>query len=157
MPNPVASWRKVPCPSCLAPIYKRCRTNDGRDATEPHAARRQAAVVADLPTPLLAYAWSGEWPHIVSAADPQRALCGAGLVEPPVLQPPLTSAHPKCRNLLGKVPAAPAIAPTGTCPVCVSEEDLDEDGHIKAHKQLHGLARTDVDCDGAGQKPEESE
>ncbi|MCW6003918.1 hypothetical protein K1W54_04880 [Micromonospora sp. CPCC 205371] len=157
MPEKVASWRKVPCPSCLARRLQPCRTADGREATEPHAARRQAGKVAELPAPLLSYGWGGEWPHIVSAADPRRALCGVGLVVPPVLQPSLESAHPQCKNLLGKVDAATAIAPTGVCPVCVSEEDLDEDGRIKAHKQMYGGRRTDVDCDGAGQKPEDDQ
>lgn len=42
----------------------------------------------------------------------------------------------------------------GVCPVCVSEEDLDDDGRIAPHKQVLGLARTDVDCPGAGHLPE---
>jgi hypothetical protein len=161
VPNPVASWRKVSCPSCLAQRFERCRTGDGRVATEPHAARRQAARAADLPTPLLSYAWSGESPHIVSAADPLRALCGAAVVEAPTLQPSLLSAHPQCRNLLGKVEAAAVAPPTVACPVCGAEETPGPDMTVPDHKEQRrnkwGVYRADVDCDGAGRKPENAD
>lgn len=45
----------------------------------------------------------------------------------------------------------------GTCPDCLSVEKVDKAGLIRPHKQMYGIARTDIDCPGAGQKPEVDE
>jgi hypothetical protein len=151
----VPSWRDVACPSCGAPVRQGCFNKLGGPATEPHIARIRAAREQGMPTPLLGYPDQSEIPHVVSGADEGRAICGAELVLPhPVLQPGIAAVDPKCRNLLPKSTYAVARALTGICPECVSEEDLDERGLIAAHKQMRGGRRTDVDCVGAGQKPE---
>lgn len=153
MPEPT-SWRDIACPTCGAPARQRCFQRDGRPATEPHAARRQGAAAAGVPTPVLAYPENSASPHIVSADDPTRALCGAVVGTPPVLQPPLRLVHAKCLNLLGKKESAPAIPPTGVCPECVNEEDLDDLGRIKPHFQMLGGVRTSLSCPGGGREPE---
>jgi hypothetical protein len=151
----VSSWRDVPCPQCGAPVRQRCFTKLGTPAVEAHVARLRAVDEAALPTPLLGYPDQSDIPHVVSAADEGRAICGAELVLPhPVLQPGIAAVDPKCRNRLTKVPYAVARPLTGICPECVSEEDLDERGLIAPHKQMLAGRRTDVDCVGAGQKPE---
>lgn len=145
------SWRDVPCTGCGAPVKQNCFSRTGKVALEPHAARRQAAREAGLPTPVLGYPRQAELPHIVSLADKTRALCSAVIETIPEIQPPLHTACPKCRNLLGKIPYRRDTAVTGVCPVCVSDEDLDDEGRIKPHKQMLGTARTDIDCGGAGE------
>jgi hypothetical protein len=152
---PEASWRDVACPTCGAPARQRCFNKLGAPATEPHVARVRTVDEAGLPTPLLAYPHESETPHVVSAVDSMRAICGAELEVPhPVLQPGIAAVDPKCRNLLPKVPYAVALPLTGICPGCLSEEDLDEQGLIMPHKVLYGDTRLAEDCDGAGQKPE---
>jgi hypothetical protein len=42
----------------------------------------------------------------------------------------------------------------GVCPVCLSVEDLDDQGLIADHKVLYGAARRGDDCTGKGQPPE---
>jgi hypothetical protein len=150
-----SSWRDIPCPQCGAPVRQRCFTKAGAPAVEPHVARLRAVDEAGLPTPLLGYPDQSEIPHVVSAADERRAICGAELVLPhPVLQPGIDGVDPKCRNLLPKSAYAVVLPLTGICPECVSEEDLDEQGLIAPHKQMRGGRRTELDCVGAGQKPE---
>lgn len=148
------SWRELRCTQCGAPAGQLCFSASGKPAGEPHAARRQAAREASMPRPLLGYAPTYETPHVVSLTDRGKAICGSAIDTIPEIQPPLTSADPRCRNLLGKVAYARNPVLTGVCPVCVSDEDLDDKGRIVAHKQVLGIARTDVDCDGAGQLPD---
>jgi hypothetical protein len=96
-------------------------------------------------------------PHLIRPGRPGYTLCKRMVVSVPELQP-ATPANvcPDCvQRAEHGAPYLPASTPmTGVCPVCVSEEDLDEQGLIKPHKQMYGSKRTDVDCDGAGEKPE---
>jgi hypothetical protein len=155
MADETRTWRDVPCPQCGAPARQKCFTKAGTPAFEPHVARIRAAGEAGLPTPLLGYPHESETPHVVSAVDSMRAICGAELVTPhPVLQPGMDGVDPKCRNLLPKVPYAVALPLTGACPGCLSDEDLDEQGLIMPHRVLYGGTRLAEDCGGAGQKPE---
>lgn len=152
MTAPTVSWKDVACTTCGAPINQRCMAR-GR-WVEPHSARVVAAVLASMPVPPQLGYTDKDGLHIVSDADKTAALCRAELVSVPLLQPPFEHVCQNClRKLAGVKPATEPMR-TGVCPVCVSEEDLDDNGLIGSHNQMYGTRRTDEKCPGKGMAPE---
>lgn len=107
--------------------------------------------------PLYAFTKTGVAVHLIQVARPEWTLCHVWVYQVPVaaLQPINPTLCPRCaqRSTAVEFVLAPPST-TGVCPVCVSDEDLDAAGRISQHKQMLGTARTDVDCDGAGELPD---
>ena len=114
--------------------------------------------------PKYGYVLADDLPHLIRLRRPGYSLCKRVVVQVPELQP-VNPAQvcPDCMQRASHgAPYLPADAAlTVVCPVCGAEETPNADMTLPAHKkQRHGkwgVYRTDVDCEGAGRKPEVDE
>jgi hypothetical protein len=163
------SWRDVTCRHCNAGPGRNCRGGNGREQSVCHAVRSRDATkpapaatrAATSGTGLVyGYTLKGQVAHIVSAVSRQLLLCGRRTDYIPQVQPQGPKVCGTCESTMElKGGAASAPGPVeGDCPVCGSEEALNDDGLVVAHNQLvvgrTGLRRIDKVCSGGGEPPE---
>jgi hypothetical protein len=118
-------------------------------------------VAVPNPAPKYAYIIADDLPHLIRPGRPGYTLCKHVVVQVPELQPVNPAEMcPDCGGRAGH--GAPYLradaALTVECPVCGAEETPTADMTLPGHKEQRcgksGVYRSDVDCVGAGQKPE---